>query len=75
MKILVTGAAGFIGSHLTDTLLKAGHHVTGFDNLINGKLGNLKNAERNENVFNDVQNLQYLKIDIFHNFNFIRIKK
>ena len=49
MKILVTGAAGFIGSHLTDTLLKAGHHVTGFDNLINGKLGNLKNAERNEN--------------------------
>jgi UDP-glucose 4-epimerase len=49
MKILVTGAAGFIGSHLTDALLKAGHHVTGFDNLINGKLRNLENAERNEN--------------------------
>ena len=48
MKILVTGAAGFICSHLTDTLLKAGHHVTGFDNLVNGKLRNLEDAERNE---------------------------
>jgi len=35
MKILVTGAAGFIGFHLSERLLKLGHHVVGIDNLNN----------------------------------------
>jgi dTDP-glucose 4,6-dehydratase len=40
-KILVTGAAGFLGSHLTDTLLAKGHSVLGVDNLATGNLANL----------------------------------
>lgn len=45
MKIVVTGGAGFIGSHLTDELLRRGHEVLAIDNLINGKLENLMQAE------------------------------
>jgi dTDP-glucose 4,6-dehydratase len=41
MHILVTGAAGFLGSHLTDRLLAAGHSVLGVDNLSTGELDNL----------------------------------
>jgi dTDP-glucose 4,6-dehydratase len=41
MRVVVTGAAGFLGSHLTDSLLKAGHFVLGIDNLCTGSLENL----------------------------------
>lgn len=41
MKILVTGGAGFIGSHLTDRLVVDGHHVTVLDNLSTGRIENL----------------------------------
>ncbi len=40
MRILVTGSAGFIGSHLTDALLAAGHEVVGIDNLTTGRQEN-----------------------------------
>jgi UDP-glucose 4-epimerase len=46
-RIIVTGGAGFIGSHLTDELLKRGHEVIVIDNLINGKTEN--NAEASKN--------------------------
>lgn len=46
MKILVTGGAGFIGSHLVDKLLSEGHVVTALDNLANGSLDNLKDAAK-----------------------------
>jgi nucleoside-diphosphate-sugar epimerase len=41
MNILVTGAAGLIGSHTTDLLLDAGHVVDGIDDLSYGTLSNL----------------------------------
>jgi UDP-glucose 4-epimerase len=41
MKILVTGAAGFIGSHVADTLLAAGHEIVAIDNLSTGRRENL----------------------------------
>ena len=41
MRILVTGAAGFLGSHLVDRLLKDGHYVVAMDNLLTGNFANL----------------------------------
>jgi dTDP-glucose 4,6-dehydratase len=41
-KTLITGAAGFLGSHLCDRFIKEGHHVIGMDNLITGNLANIE---------------------------------
>lgn len=41
-RVLVTGAAGFLGSHLCDRLIKEGYHVIGMDNLITGDLRNIE---------------------------------
>jgi len=50
MRILVTGAAGFLGSHLTDRLLSEGHSVLGVDNLSTGDPDNIAHL-RNESRF------------------------
>ncbi|HEY6062254.1 MAG TPA: UDP-glucuronic acid decarboxylase family protein [Chitinophagaceae bacterium] len=41
-KVLITGAAGFLGSHLCDRFIKEGYHVIGMDNLITGDLKNIQ---------------------------------
>ncbi len=41
-RVLITGAAGFLGSHLCDRFIKEGYHVIGMDNLITGNLGNIQ---------------------------------
>src|SRR5436190_2896795 len=41
VRTVITGAAGFIGSHLTDALLDRGHSVIGVDNLLTGDLSNI----------------------------------
>ena len=46
---VVTGGAGFLGSHLTDRLLKKGHRVIAIDNLITGHLTNIEHLPGNEN--------------------------
>ena len=45
MRILIAGAAGFLGSHLADALLADGHDVVGVDNLCTGSLANLVHLE------------------------------
>src|SRR5215217_6709767 len=57
MRILISGAAGFLGSHLTDLLLSQGHEVVGVDNFITGKrlnIAHLKGDARFTFVEHDV---------------------
>jgi len=59
LKILITGGAGFIGSHLAEDLLAEGHDVTILDNLSTGKLENIASLEKNPNfhiVIGDILN-------------------
>jgi len=44
-RIAVTGAAGFLGSHLTDALLAKGHNVVGIDNFATGSRANLEHLK------------------------------
>lgn len=63
--VLVTGGAGFIGSHLCDELLTNGAKVIAIDNLSTGKLENLIKAQKNENfkfIQGDVNDYNFLKL-------------
>jgi dTDP-glucose 4,6-dehydratase len=47
-RVLITGAAGFLGSHLCDRFIKEGYHVIGMDNLITGDLRNIEHLFKQE---------------------------
>src|SRR5690606_33071479 len=56
-RILITGAAGFLGSHLCDRFMKEGYHVIAMDNLITGSKKNIEHLFPEENFefyFHDV---------------------
>ncbi len=57
MRILITGGAGFLGSHLTDRFLAAGHEVVVLDNLITGNLDNVRHHFGNPHF-------QFIKHDV-----------
>jgi len=57
LKVLVTGGAGFIGSHLVDRLMKGNHEVTVIDNLSSGSLRNIES-------WLDNKNLKFIKGDL-----------
>ncbi|OQY32229.1 MAG: NAD-dependent dehydratase [Anaerolineaceae bacterium 4572_5.2] len=73
MRILITGAAGFLGSHLTDRLLADGHKVVGMDNFITGSPDNIAHLAGNENFSfykHDVSNYIFIpdKVDAVMHF-------
>jgi dTDP-glucose 4,6-dehydratase len=62
-RIVITGAAGFIGSHLSEALLDRGHSVVGIDNLLTGDTGNIAHLAGRDFVFikHDVTN--YINVE------------
>ncbi|MGD0461932.1 MAG: UDP-glucuronic acid decarboxylase family protein [Tepidisphaeraceae bacterium] len=64
MRILISGAAGFLGSYLTDLLLAQGHEIVGVDNFITGKQENIAHLRGNPRVrFVEADVIEPLKID------------
>lgn len=73
MRVLITGAAGFLGSHLCDRLLKEGHSVVGMDNFITGSPDNLAHLAGHPNflfIRHDVANFIFVpgKVDAVMHF-------
>jgi len=64
LRVLITGGAGFIGSHLTDRFLKEGNQVVAMDNLITGNLTNIEQHMGNPNfefIHHDVSNFIHIR--------------
>ena len=63
MRVLITGAAGFLGSHLTDRFLADGHQVVGMDNFITGSPDNIAHLSGHERF-------RFIRHDVTH-FTFV----
>ncbi len=71
MKVLLTGAAGFLGSHLAEMLIESGNSVIGLDDLSTGSISNLSNLRDNPAfsfIEGDVRNPIRLEVDAILNF-------
>jgi UDP-glucuronate decarboxylase len=71
MKILLTGAAGFLGSHLSNMLIENDHHVIGLDDLSTGSLKNIEHLLKNPNfkfIKHDVRVPYEVNVDAILNF-------
>ena len=84
MKVLITGGAGFIGSHLADRLLELNHEVFIIDNLWTGKLANIESIQDDDRlhfvvdtILNEsVMNELVFKVDhIYHLAAAVGVKK
>ena len=62
-RIIVTGIAGFIGSHLADRLLGQGHNVVGLDNLLTGSADNIKHLDNQRFKFINHDVTEHISID------------
>ncbi len=73
MRTLITGGAGFIGSHLCERFLAEGHHVVAVDNLITGDLANLDHLRTNPRfrfIGHDISNPLKVKDKLDNVLNF-----
>jgi len=73
MRVLITGVAGFLGSHLADRLLAEGHEVVGLDNFVSGKAENFAHLIGNDKftfIRHDVSNYIHVpgKVDAVMHF-------
>ena len=63
-RVFITGAAGFLGSHLCDYFLSKNYKVLGVDNLLTGSLKNLSHLKSNSDF-------EFREIDITHDFEIV----
>ncbi|HLP21454.1 MAG TPA: UDP-glucuronic acid decarboxylase family protein [Chitinophagales bacterium] len=72
-RVLITGAAGFLGSHLCDRFIKEGYYVIGMDNLITGDLKNIEHLFKLENfefAHHDVSKYVYVPGELHYILHF-----
>ena len=63
MRVVITGAAGFIGSHLCEALLDRGHRIVGIDNLLTGDLANVAHLRGREFAFIQHDVTRHIDVD------------